>query len=537
MKKGLIKSMKARIAKKQTYNESGILLSVGMIVKNEEKHLEKCLTALKPLLDAVPSELVIADTGSTDCTVEIAKRFTDKVYHFEWVNDFSAARNFGLEKCTGEWFMFLDADEVFDDLSEMTGFFTNRAALNKYGSMTYMVRNYHDAGGTEWSTGTVSRAVKKLPGVRFHGAIHEHLLPYPAPTLSLKAFVHHYGYAFETEEQAKAKKERNLTPLCAELKKKPNDVRIRSHILADIQGGGLAEFLAETLEVTRRQQNHPYAQGIFSFNIINHYMLEKYESVLGSVAEFIKSFGRKPKNIRWLDVYAARALSLQQLGRQDEAIEALAEYLKLYSDYLAGRLAADTGNLIITYSEPSKYAELKSEYDNLLFKTGRRKMTFSDSTTIKVETSAAAVKKEEDCIDEQEWKPLLEKIKNNTAVTDTDGALLGRYMAKIAEAVLDLPYLTLAYEEKNIESNVVFGVVLYETAVKQAGRLPWNERAVLYKNFVKYAARYAADNYNPADELHRFGYYAGRGEFKEALDAVTSEHLKWAAEFLLEEKD
>ncbi|MDR0222659.1 MAG: glycosyltransferase, partial [Oscillospiraceae bacterium] len=61
------------------------VLSVGMIVKNEEKYLEKCLSALKPLLDAVSSELIIVDTGSTDKTVEIAGRFTDKVYRFNWV--------------------------------------------------------------------------------------------------------------------------------------------------------------------------------------------------------------------------------------------------------------------------------------------------------------------------------------------------------------------------------------------------------------------------------------------------------------------
>jgi len=115
--------MKARII---GFNHSGIVLSVGMIVKNEEKYLEKCLDALKPLLDAVKSELVIVDTGSSDNTVEIAKRYTGKVFHFDWIDDFSAARNFGLEKCVGEWFMYLDADEILDDLSEMIEFFTNR---------------------------------------------------------------------------------------------------------------------------------------------------------------------------------------------------------------------------------------------------------------------------------------------------------------------------------------------------------------------------------------------------------------------------
>lgn len=58
-----------------------MILSIGMIVKNEEKYLEQCLTAMKPLLEEVESELIIADTGSTDNTVEIARKFTDNVYH------------------------------------------------------------------------------------------------------------------------------------------------------------------------------------------------------------------------------------------------------------------------------------------------------------------------------------------------------------------------------------------------------------------------------------------------------------------------
>ena len=92
-----------------------MLLSIGMIVKNEHAHLRKCLEGVKQILDAVDSELIIADTGSEDDTVEIAKDFTDNVFHFEWCNDYAAARNSTLEKAKGEWFMFIDGDEVIED--------------------------------------------------------------------------------------------------------------------------------------------------------------------------------------------------------------------------------------------------------------------------------------------------------------------------------------------------------------------------------------------------------------------------------------
>lgn len=116
--------MKSNINKSSGNN---LILSIGMIVKNEEKHLDNCLSALKRFMNQIPCELIIVDTGSTDRTKEIALKYTDKVYDFEWINDFAAARNFGLEKAKGKWFMFLDADEYMDeDCSEMVSFFRCR---------------------------------------------------------------------------------------------------------------------------------------------------------------------------------------------------------------------------------------------------------------------------------------------------------------------------------------------------------------------------------------------------------------------------
>lgn len=86
-------------------------ISVCMIVKNEEKLLGRCLDSLKGIWD----ELVIVDTGSTDRTKEIAAGYTDKIYDFEWVDDFAAARNFAFSKATCEYIYSADADEVLDE--------------------------------------------------------------------------------------------------------------------------------------------------------------------------------------------------------------------------------------------------------------------------------------------------------------------------------------------------------------------------------------------------------------------------------------
>lgn len=87
-----------------------IRISLCMIVKNEERVLARCLDTIADLMD----EIVIVDTGSTDATKEIAARYTDKIYDFTWIDDFSAARNFAFSKATMEYIYSADADEVLD---------------------------------------------------------------------------------------------------------------------------------------------------------------------------------------------------------------------------------------------------------------------------------------------------------------------------------------------------------------------------------------------------------------------------------------
>lgn len=85
-----------------------------MIVKNEEKTLEKCLESISWFVD----EIIIVDTGSIDKTVEIAKKYTNKVEYFEWVNDFSKARNYAQQFASHEFVLRWDADEILRDGKE-----------------------------------------------------------------------------------------------------------------------------------------------------------------------------------------------------------------------------------------------------------------------------------------------------------------------------------------------------------------------------------------------------------------------------------
>lgn len=86
-------------------------ISLCMIVKNEESVLKRCLTSIQDYVD----EIIIVDTGSTDQTKSIAREFNSKIYDFEWIDDFSAARNFAFSKATKDYIMWLDADDVVSE--------------------------------------------------------------------------------------------------------------------------------------------------------------------------------------------------------------------------------------------------------------------------------------------------------------------------------------------------------------------------------------------------------------------------------------
>lgn len=90
------------------------MISVAMIVKNEESCLENCLKSIQGV-----DEIIIVDTGSKDRTIEIAKKYTDKIYKFKWEDSFCKARNYALSKCSGDWILSIDADEELDNIDKL----------------------------------------------------------------------------------------------------------------------------------------------------------------------------------------------------------------------------------------------------------------------------------------------------------------------------------------------------------------------------------------------------------------------------------
>lgn len=134
-----------------------------MIVKNEEASLPECLNSVKNVVD----EMVVLDTGSTDKTVEIAREFGAKVYHFEWCNDFSAARNKSLKYVQGDWVLVLDADEVLkpEIVPQM-----KQAMESDRHLVINLIRQ--EVGASQSPYSLVSRLFRNHPDVRFSRPYH-----------------------------------------------------------------------------------------------------------------------------------------------------------------------------------------------------------------------------------------------------------------------------------------------------------------------------------------------------------------------------
>ena len=144
-------------------------ISLCMIVKNEEETLARCLDSVIGIAD----EIVIVDTGSTDKTKEIAKKYTDCVYDFVWVDDFSAARNFSFEKATMDYILWLDADDVLAD-ADKSKFIQLKKELNESVDsvmMRYAIETDADGKPTFWYFR--ERLSKRSRGFKWTEPVHE----------------------------------------------------------------------------------------------------------------------------------------------------------------------------------------------------------------------------------------------------------------------------------------------------------------------------------------------------------------------------
>ena len=212
-------------------------LSLCMIVRDEDERLAKCLDSVRGLCD----EIIVVDTGSSDRTVEVAKQYGATVGFFEWCDNFALARNESLRLATGDWVMWLDADDLLPQEHHQQ----IRHLLNQGRDKSYFF--VLDDRGYESVSCVQLRLFPNLEGVGFEMPIHEQVTPSLARlgvfTVPTEIKVVHTGYT--TPEVVKAKKDRYLGIMERWLEEHPGDYMTRSHVALTYHTTGRLEEGAE----------------------------------------------------------------------------------------------------------------------------------------------------------------------------------------------------------------------------------------------------------------------------------------------------
>ncbi|MBE6086955.1 MAG: glycosyltransferase [Clostridium beijerinckii] len=311
-------------------------LSICMMVKDEEKNLDRCLKSLTPIIEEVNSELIIVDTGSTDRTVDIAKKYTNKVYFHKWNNDFSAMRNITIDYAKGKWILIIDADEEIEDSSEII-FFLKSQYKNKYKSVMVNVKNITNLDSNRYGILSSVRLFLNDGCFKYEGRVHNMPL-YKTPTLSLKTVFIHYGYIETDGELMEKKFLRTSNLLIEEIKKNPENIYYNYQLAASYAMHKDYDKALEQMEKT--------------YKLINDKKLNKkdYVQIYYEMATYYYFAGNSTK-------YEI----IQRICK--EGIELEEEYIDLY--FLLGKISIFINNYTQARENYSKYLELMDNYENL----------------------------------------------------------------------------------------------------------------------------------------------------------------------------
>lgn len=213
-------------------SNSNLQLTISLLISNRMDTIPRCLDSLRPILDAIPSELILIDTSKNPEINALLKTYTDQVYEFTWCNDFAKARNEGLKRAKGEWFLFLDDDEWFVDVQPIIEFFQT-GEYKEYSLAHYQIRNFENVDYTIYSDCWVSRMIQRKEDILFRGKIHEYFGNLRGKEKHLYAMAYHSGYIFDTEEKRLARAQRNIPLLEEMMEEEPDNIRWKIQLVQE----------------------------------------------------------------------------------------------------------------------------------------------------------------------------------------------------------------------------------------------------------------------------------------------------------------
>ena len=326
------KLRKLKPSKKLGSNKTKLKISVCYIVKNEEHNLPRSLDSLKDQVD----EIVVVDTGSTDGTMEAAKSYGAKVLESPWNNDFSTPRNMALDNATGDWIIFLDADEYFTDetCKNVRSVIEQADKLGKNGLLINLVNIDVDKGNKVLDTTYILRMYRNVKEWRFVGRIHEELRKAGGGTIDKISLVptnklelYHTGYSTNVNAD---KAKRNLGLLLAELKLTDHPEKIYGYIaqcyngLSDYENA--EKYAIMDIDGGRRETTFASSSYRILLSILARDP-KRMDDRLKFIVRAINDFPETP------EFYAEHAQCLAALGRYAEAIDEIETALKRFASY------------------------------------------------------------------------------------------------------------------------------------------------------------------------------------------------------------
>ncbi|NLK87940.1 MAG: glycosyltransferase [Clostridiaceae bacterium] len=396
------------------------LLSICMMVRDEEKNLRRCLEAMRSIIQRDDVELIIVDTGSFDSTVEIARDFTDKVYFHKWGDNFSEMRNITISYAKGIYILIMDADEVLTD-AELLYKYVSDEKYRSYNAFVLKIKNFSSSGG--FTVLPQERIFKNDGTFCYEGAVHNQP-KFKKPILNTEIYLDHYGYLFHDSELREKKFKRTAGILMKELEKNPNNAYYRFQ-LAKSYGAhrDKKEAHAEIIKAyelisgdIRTMQAYIYVYGTYAIICIEN---NEFDEAVRICREGIEL---RPE---YLDLYYLMAGAYMKSNKPEEALSAYRRYLELVTQY--DRLAISADRSVEMYYTDDKCKDTAYTYIfNELYKNREYKRCYEYSTLISDKKSKAiySVKALLKLRDFDEVKTIYCSCGNNRSICDAVEALI-----------------------------------------------------------------------------------------------------------------
>jgi tetratricopeptide (TPR) repeat protein len=311
-------------ALKKRYADKPETISLCMIVKDEEDCLARCLESVKDVVD----EIIVVDTGSTDNTVEIAKKFGAKVFHHPWEGDFSKARNYSIGYATCDWVLYLDADEeLFAEDKLKLKEVTKEKDCN---GVSFLI--YNKVYGQRQGFLYYTRMWRNRIGAYFEGIVHNQLV-LPGSALKSDIRVMHYGYALEDQEKMEKKQKRSKELLKKQIEEDPDNVFARFNYAQICRGQRLydevIEHASKVIEILTPQDKFKLHIYLMALDQLSNAYFDRrdYEKCLEYCQ---KALEVKPD---YLDPLFMIGGAYKLLGNLEKAKESLEKYLEVQEKY------------------------------------------------------------------------------------------------------------------------------------------------------------------------------------------------------------